>query len=108
MRKKDQDVIRAFVAHLGEGVDGGLRVDRWPDLEDRTGKAIDAIAGRYAIEHTSIDALDAKRSRDPPFMTAVGELERAERSGPLPPAHRLAISDSSQGPRLAGNARRPL
>jgi hypothetical protein len=76
MRKKDQDVIRAFVARLGDGVDRGLQIDRWPDLEDRTGKAIDAIAGRYAIEHTSIDALDDKRARDPQFMAAVGELER--------------------------------
>jgi hypothetical protein len=75
MRKKEQDVVQAFVAHLGRGVAERLQVDRWPDLEDRTGKAIDAVAGRYAIEHTSIDALDGKRASDPQFMAAVGDLE---------------------------------
>jgi hypothetical protein len=75
MRNKDEDVIRAFVAHLSEGLDGDLKVDRWPDRENRGKKDIDAIASRYAIEHTSIDALDGKRARDPQFMAAVGELE---------------------------------
>ena len=77
MRNKEERVVLAFVAHLAEIGAPGLRVERWPDRERNTpsSERIDAIAGQFAIEHTSIDALDEKRARDPQFMEAIGKLE---------------------------------
>ncbi len=38
-----------------------LRVDRWPDKEIRCRQEIDAVAGHFAIEHTSIDSIEDQR-----------------------------------------------
>lgn len=85
MRNNEGDVIEEFVAFLAANGHPGLKVDQWPDREpaNRNKKAIDAIAGQFAIEHTSIDALDEKRARDAEFMRALGDLE-AELTGSLP------------------------
>lgn len=62
MRKpNDSDVIEAFVAFLGEQEGLALQVDRWPDKENRQTKDIDAIAGPFAIEHTSVDSFENQR-----------------------------------------------
>ena len=41
-----------------------LKVDRWPDKENRQSPDIDAIAGPLAIEHTSIDSIANQRRDD--------------------------------------------
>ena len=73
---KDRDVIDAFVGHLSEHGHAGLRVDRRPDEENREAPDIDAVAGRFAIEHTSIDTLLDQRLHADWFMAAVGNIER--------------------------------
>ena len=72
----DQDVINAFVSYLRETGFPGLKVDRWPDKENRNTSDIDAIAGRFAIEHTSIDNLPNQRRDSDWFMQAVGGIEK--------------------------------
>lgn len=57
----DCDVINAFVTYLWENGHSCLQVDRWPDKENRNLADIDAIAGAFAIEHTSIDTLPNQR-----------------------------------------------
>jgi hypothetical protein len=54
---KDRDVISAFVAYLQTNGHPNLKVERWPEDENRDSQEIDAIAGAFAIEHTSIDTL---------------------------------------------------
>ena len=72
-RMKDGEVITAFVAFLAQERAAGLRVDRWPDKE-KDGD-IDAVAGNFAIEHTSIDTFPDQR-RDGAWVTALlAELE---------------------------------
>lgn len=72
----DQDnVITAFVSHLKDLGHPVNLVDRWPDKENRSSKDIDAVSGNFAIEHTSIDAVDDLRQRNDWFMKAAGELE---------------------------------
>jgi len=53
----------------------GLQVDRWPDEETRDSKDIDAEAGDFAIEHTSIDTIANQRRDSAWFKGAVGCLE---------------------------------
>ncbi len=72
----DRDVIDAFVAHLREQGYPGLRVERRPDVENRGSSDIDAIAGAFAIEHTSIDTLPNQRRDSDWFMRAAGGLEQ--------------------------------
>lgn len=71
---EDSDVINAFVVHLrGHGYPD-LCVDAWPDRKNRNSSEIDAIAGPFAIEHTSIDTLPNQRGESAQFMNAVGEI----------------------------------
>lgn len=70
----DRDVIDAFVAYLCDHGHPGLRVDRRPDDENRGSPDIDAIAGAFAIEHTSVDTLSNQRRNSHWFMRAAGGL----------------------------------
>jgi hypothetical protein len=72
----DDEVVDAFVAYLRDNGHPGLKVDRRPDKEVRSEPAIDAIAGPFAIEHTSIDTARDQRRDDSWFMQAVGSLEK--------------------------------
>ncbi len=45
----DRDVIRAFVLYLRENGHPGLKVDRWPEDENRNSSEIDAVAGPLAV-----------------------------------------------------------
>lgn len=74
----DQDVIIAFINYIRETSLPGLKIDRWPDKEkeNRNSEDIDAIAGDFAIEHTSIDTLPNQRQKSDWFMRAVGNLEQ--------------------------------
>lgn len=74
-RKRGDDVIDAFVAHLAQHGHPGLKVDARPDEINRNTQDIDAIAGPFAIEHTSVEALHESRAKNPQWEKAVGGLE---------------------------------
>lgn len=80
---KDSDVIDEFVAHLRKNGHPNLKVDQRPDNENRDSPDIDAIAGPFAIEHTSIDTLPDQRRNNDWFMQIIGDLEQ-EFSSQLP------------------------
>ena len=52
----------------------GLEIERIPD-EEAPGE-IDAIAGQFAIEHTSIDTIPHQRRDEAWFMESIGSLEQ--------------------------------
>lgn len=52
-----------------------LVVDRWPDKENRTEPEIDAVAGDFAIEHTSVDSVTDQRQRSASYLRVVGGLD---------------------------------
>lgn len=71
-----REVVEAFVSHLAGHGHPGLKVDRRPDEENRGSPDIDAIAGPFAIEHTSFDTVPNQRRDSDWFMRAVGDIER--------------------------------
>jgi hypothetical protein len=73
---KDRDVIYAFVAYLQANGHPKIKVDQWPEDEHRNSEQIDAIAGIFAIEHTSIDTLPNQRRDSDWFMQVVGGLKQ--------------------------------
>ena len=72
---KDYDVIAAFIEYLREHGYPELKICGPPDEKNRTSSDIDAIAGSFAIEHTSIDTLPNQRRNNEWFMKVVGGLE---------------------------------
>ena len=72
----DKKVIKAFIEYLRENGYPNLTVDRVPDEENRNSSDIDAIAGLFAIEHTSIDTIANQRRDSDWFMQAAGQLEK--------------------------------
>jgi hypothetical protein len=68
-------LIRDFVRQQG-GTRPRLEVDRWPEDENRNTPEIDAVAGPFAIEHTSVDTVPNQRRDNAWFKEAVGDLER--------------------------------
>ncbi len=74
---KEEDVINAFVGYLRKCGFPGLKVDRWPDKEQENQGTleIDAIAGPFAIEHTSIDTLQNQRRDSDWFFKVVGGIK---------------------------------
>jgi len=72
----DKTVIKCFVAQLKKTGMPNLRIDRWPDDENRASPDIDAMAGRFAIEHTSIDTVENQRRNSAWFMKIVEGLEQ--------------------------------
>jgi hypothetical protein len=85
----DRDVIIAFVAFLRKSGHPDLQIARWPDRENRISQDIDAIAGDFAVEHTSIDVLPEQRAASARFMQAIGGIEQ---DLPCRPAFRLTIT----------------
>lgn len=75
------DLIKAFVQYLSMAHDfqPTLQIERQPEKEqEKTGHQpgdIDAIAGPFAIEHTSIDVLENQRARADWFSKVVAPLE---------------------------------
>ena len=57
----DWIIVEEFVAHLRNHGHPALRIDSRPDVTNRRSRDIDAIAGDFAIEHTSIDSLSDQR-----------------------------------------------
>ncbi len=72
----DRDVIELFVNHLSRQRGfAKLVMGRWPEDENRQSPEIDAIAGPFAIEHTSIDSVANQRKADDWFLRVVGGLD---------------------------------
>jgi hypothetical protein len=71
----DRQVINEFITHLNKNGYPGIKVDRWPEDENRSSPDIDAIANNIAIEHTSIDTVENQRRDDSWFLKALGDLE---------------------------------
>jgi hypothetical protein len=86
---KDSEVVDAFVSYLRDHGHPGLEVERRPDEENRESSDIDAIAGAFAIEHTSVDTLADQRRDADWFMRAAGGLEQEL---PSKPPFRLSIT----------------
>jgi hypothetical protein len=84
LSKPDQNaVIQQFVCHLANQCNCSLQVDSWPDKEKGTSKEIDATAGHFAIEHTSVDTVLNQRRDAAWFLQVTGSLEE-EFCGKLP------------------------
>jgi len=86
---KADEVVEAFIAHLGDNGYPGLRIDRRPDAENRQSKDIDAIAGQFAIEHTFISTFQEQKTQDDWFKKAMSGLEQEL---PAPPYQLNIIS----------------
>ena len=72
----DREIINAFVVYLRNFSHPGLSVDQWPEDTNRNSPDIDAIAGPYAIEHTSVDYLPNQRRDSDWFMRVTEGLEQ--------------------------------
>lgn len=70
----DRDLINTFITYLQEHGLSGLKVDGWPEDENRNSPEIDAVAGAFAIECTSIDTLTNQRRDSDWFHQVVGGL----------------------------------
>lgn len=92
----DRDVVEAFVTYLRDNGNPGLRVDWRADEENRRSADIDAIAGTFAIEHTSIDTLPNQRRDSDWFKRVVGDLEE-EFEAVLPFRLRIALDYDAVG-----------
>ena len=68
----DNKVVECFVSHFGKVNRLNLKIDSIPDEENRRTSDIDAIAGKYAIEHTSIDAIQNQRKDSSHYLQVVG------------------------------------
>ena len=78
----EREVIRAFVNQLGQKLGcPELVVGRWPEDHNRQTPEIDAIAGPYAIEHTTIDTVADQRRRDDWYLQVVGGLDQVIAGG---------------------------
>ena len=71
----DKEVIIIFVDYLARNGNPGLVVDACPDKENRQSSDIDAIAGPFAIEHSSVDTVAKQRRDSAWFLEVVGGLE---------------------------------
>ena len=71
----DAAVVEAFVNHLATLTYPWLKIDTRPGVYNRNSADIDAAAGPFAIEHTSIDALAHQRRDGSRFMELAQPLE---------------------------------
>ena len=74
---REQRIIRLFVKHLAKyHVEANIEIDQWPDKINRDTQDIDAIAGPFAIEHTSIDSVENQRQHNDWYLQVVNGLEQ--------------------------------
>lgn len=71
----DKRVIGLFVNFLVNNGNTGLTISSWPDEENRQTSDIDAIAGSFAIEHSSVDTVQDQRRDSAWFLEVVKPLE---------------------------------
>lgn len=74
MKDREGALLEAFVGYLESYGHPGLRIEERPDHQNRVGQDIDALAGPYAIEHTTIDASPDQRQKEHRFQDVVGGL----------------------------------
>jgi len=72
-RLGDKEVVVQFVDYLAQEKYPGLEIESIPD--ETTSGDIDALAGKFAIEHTSIDTIPDQRRDEAWFMESIGSLE---------------------------------
>ena len=72
----DYEVIAAVIRRLQEHGHPELTISCYPDKVNRSSTDIDAIAGRFAIEHTSIDTIRNQRLNNDWFGQVIGGLEQ--------------------------------
>ncbi len=79
LTNEEKEVIPHFLKHYNEYHASAFAVTRWPDEEDRTNKAIDAIANDSAvslgIEHTLLQPFSGEKQDSNVFMQTVGQLD---------------------------------
>ena len=99
-QQPDEVVISAFVKHLRGHGHSELRVDSFPDKHNRNSPDIDAIAFPFAIEHTSIDAVENRRRNQHWFVQFANPL-RDVLDGEIPFYLRviLAFDSVESGPK---------
>lgn len=73
---ENRKLVNEFVVYLEKNRLPNLKVDCYPDDKNRTTPDIDAIAGPFAIEHTSIDTIPDQRLNSNRFMQFIGNLEQ--------------------------------
>ena len=79
----DAAVVEAFVRYLAKQRNPGLQIESRPDVDNRNAVDIDAIAGLFAIEHTSIDTLENQR-RDGSWFREIAQPLEEEFRNSLP------------------------
>jgi len=90
----DKEVVDHFVVFLSRKGNPGLTIDVRPDEENRQTSDIDAIAGPFAIEHSSVDTVPDQRRDSAWFLEVVTPLEE-EFCGSLP--FRLTLTFPYEG-----------
>ena len=65
---EDKVIIEQFIYFLNKNGYPNLRLENFPDEENRNTPDVDAIAGDFAIEHTSVDTV-ANQRRDGNYLT---------------------------------------
>ncbi len=70
---QDIEIVKLFVEHLKESLNLDIKIDSIP--EESNSSDIDAIAGPYAIEHTSIDTIKNQRRDNNWFSQSIEGLE---------------------------------
>lgn len=71
----DREVVDEFVANLRRLGHRDLVISGRPDEGNRTSQDVDAIAGPFAIEHTSVDTVPHQRRNSSHFLQVFGALE---------------------------------
>lgn len=79
----DRDVIKAFVEYLRANGFPLLKTDCWPEDKNPNIPDIDAVAGQFAIEHTSLDTLPNQRRDADWFTQVVGGLNSEVKAIPF-------------------------
>jgi hypothetical protein len=82
----DREIVERFVEHLRNDGHPDLKIDSWAEDDHPGESVVEAIAGRLAIEHTSVDTLPDQRRIGEQFMDALGVLDH------LPTTARLSIN----------------
>jgi hypothetical protein len=81
--KRDQKLVALFLERFNELTGSTFQVKEWPDDNERTKPAVEAIAvdelgTTLAIEHTLLQPFDGEREDTTRFLLAVGTLEKDE------------------------------
>jgi hypothetical protein len=81
----DREIVERFVDYLRSNGSPDLQIDSWPEDDYPGQSVVEAIAGKLAIEHASVDTLPDQRQIGRQFVEALAALEL------LPAEARLSI-----------------